>query len=139
MVDQIRVVARQLQKFVARVVAKITLDIVANLERPGSSGGTPVDTGWARANWVPSIGSPGPSVPTPPTRKGRRRGAGSRAARQAAASTRLFGYKVRQGPVFISNGVPYIVNLNAGSSKQAPRNFVQANIRKALTVDIRRI
>ena len=55
---QIRAIVRSLDRVTERAIQKITHDITANLSVParGSTTGTPVDTGWARANWIPSIG-----------------------------------------------------------------------------------
>lgn len=102
---------------------------------------TPVDTGRARANWRPSIGEavnetlPEPSSP----------GVGSREALQAGERV-ADQYKGgdRSPTVHITNNLPYIQYLNDGSSRQAPRNFVNtaillalSAIRQARIVDIR--
>lgn len=130
---RIRVVVQSLEGFVERLIKKLVLDIVANLQRAPSEGGTPVDTGWARANWVPNIGSPAKGT------------AGSReqaeagiltGASAAGVATVVTSYRLSRGPVHITNNVPYILTLNEGSSKQAPRGFVQQAVRKAVTVDL---
>jgi hypothetical protein len=46
----IRIVVKAAEGFAEKVVRKLALDIVANLVAAPSEGGTPVDTGWARAN-----------------------------------------------------------------------------------------
>lgn len=128
---QIRAVIRGLERFAERVITKIVLDLTANLIETN-----PVDTGWSRANWVPSIGTPfladlsgiEPSV------------AGASAAgtkQQSALAGIASGYRLGMGSVFVSNNVPYIVRLNDGSSSQAPAGFVQQAIAKAVTQDIR--
>jgi len=127
---RIRVVVTSLERFLDRIMKKIALDIVANLVRAPSEGGTPVDTGWARANWIPNIGQP---VSSP---EGTRE-AVSNAGQQAGIATVVTGYRVASGrPIFISNNVPYIVFLNEGSSRQAPAGFVQRAIAKAVTEDL---
>jgi len=113
------VVVEALSAFIDSLVRKLVLEVVASLVRAPSEGGTPVDTGWARANWIPVIGRP---VSAP---------AGSREAvsqgeQQAGLAQVAAGYRARMGPVYISNAVPYIVRLNEGGSKQAPAGFVQA-------------
>ena len=50
---QIRAIVRGLERVTERVIIKITTDVTANLIET-----TPVDLGWARANWVPSLGAP---------------------------------------------------------------------------------
>ena len=48
---QVTAIVRGLDRFAERVIVKITLDVTANLIEAN-----PVDTGWSRANWVPSVG-----------------------------------------------------------------------------------
>ncbi len=81
---------------------------------------TPVDTGWARANWIVSIGRP----TTAPQGS---RGAVSTGA-QSAGQARLLVYTLVQGDIWLVNAVPYIQALNAGHSPQAPAGFIQAAI-----------
>lgn len=135
--SQLRLVVQALEGFVERIVRKIALDVTANLVRAPGEGGTPVDTGWARANWVPNIGSPAPAGNQPTTRAGRTSAIGSAQGAQAAGEGAVAGYRVQQGNVHITNNVPYIVRLNEGHSQQAPAGFVQAAIAKAVTVDLR--
>lgn len=124
-------VMAQLGEFVEGLITKITLDITANLIED-----TPVDTGWARANWVPRIGEAfnedvgGQADP--------QRVASSGAIQQQAIGQIASGtYRIEQGDVFISNNVPYILPLNDGHSPQArPAGYIQRGITKALTVDI---
>ena len=99
---------------------------------------TPVDTGWARANWVPSIGH---SSNVPATFAGRTPTPGevkAKEAEQAAGMAGVLGYKLGRGSVFISNNVTYITLLNDGSSPKAPKMFVQASIHRGLTAVERR-
>lgn len=113
----------QLEAVAARTVVALSLAIVANLVAAPSEGGTPVDTGWARANWVPAIGAPFTGTD------------GSRSSVSSAAQTlgqaNLLSYKIALGPVFISNNVPYILALNDGHSKQAMPGFVEKAIDQA--------
>ena len=121
---QLRFIIRALEKVAERAVAKITLDATANLIEA-----TPVNTGWARANWVPSIGEP---VDEP---SGSQEDVNSSDQENGIAKVAT-GYKLAMGKVFISNNVPYIGALNDGHSQQAPSGFVQIAIAKAVTVDI---
>lgn len=126
---QIAAAMRQVRRVASRAVAKVTLDVEANLIET-----TPVDTGWARANWVPSVGTPfrGPAG----SREQAEAGSVNTGA-QAAGEARVAAYDVRQGPAFVSNSVPYIEDLNDGTSQQAPAGFVQAAVEKATTQDFR--
>lgn len=132
---RVRVVVESLERFVEQIITKIALDIVANLTRAPSQGGTPVDTGWARANWVPRIGAP--FTGTTGTREAAEAGNVSSADQQAGVAELVAQtYRLEKGRVYVSNNVPYILRLNEGSSQQAPAGFVQAAIRKAVTVDL---
>lgn len=116
-------VSTNTDKLVRRVVLAVDQAVVL---------ATPVDTGRARANWRPSIGSmitdslPEPSSP----------GEGVRSAIAAAESV-ASQYKggLRSPTVHITNNLPYIKPLNDGSSKQAPKNFVST----AITVAVKAI
>ena len=137
----VRVVVSALERFIEQVIKKITLDIVANLLRPGSEGGTPVDTGWARSNWVPTLSVAASTEPAPQPGgldKAATRAAvpGQEAAQQAHVTLIATGYKLPFGDITITNNVPYIVKLNDEGTRKAPRAFVQAAIRKAVTVDL---
>jgi hypothetical protein len=94
---------------------------------------TPVDTGWAASNWIPNIG--GPAVGTDLDSRDEARTQGASTARQEAGRLSLLTYKLNQGPIHITNNVPYIGTLNRGSSQQAPPAFVQL----AITGAIRRV
>jgi len=122
---QIRAIVRAVEGFTERVIIRLALNITDQLIRY-----TPVDTGWARANWVPSIGassdSPATSQPTPSL-------VASASSSQAAGQAGLLSYKLPRGSIFISNNVPYIGRLNDGSSAQAPAGFVQASIRRGIS------
>jgi len=116
---------------------KVVLDIVANLvSSPDTGYGTPVDTGWARSNWVPSIGQAFGG--TAGTKAAAEAGILDTGAQQRGLAQVAAAYRLTQGSIFISNNVPYIARLNEGSSQQAPAGFVQNAIIKAIEVDARR-
>jgi hypothetical protein len=85
---------------------------------------TPVDTGWAANNWIPSV-----RVPVVKT-DGTPENVSSAASDEGAASVLL--WKFFQGPAYITNNVPYINRLNQGSSKQAPAGFIERDILAAV-------
>ena len=124
MVERIEQVIGALEDFTEDLIKKIALDVTANLIET-----TPIDTGWARSNWVPQIGAPfldpvgSPAAIDP--------------SQQEQGQAAILGYEIEVGAVFITNNVPYIVRLNEGSSAQAPSGFVQLAIEKAVTEDIR--
>lgn len=126
---QVDSIMGELDRFTSRLTAKIALDVTANLTKD-----TPVDTGWARANWVPNIGSA--AGPTQPDGGPEDSDVRSAAFSQTAGQAQLLGYSIQFGKIFISNGVPYIERLNAGSSQQAPAGFVERAVDKAVRQDI---
>ena len=118
---QRRRIKADLERAAERVIKVLAVNITANLvER------TPVDTGWAKSNWIPSVGE---SVSEP---QGSKENVGQAAAAQAGGQARVLGYKLSKRNVFISNNVPYISLLNDGHSKQAPAGFVQVEIEQGI-------
>lgn len=121
---QVLRIVSELNQFTSRNVRDIGIEVTAELRRD-----TPVDTGWAAANWTPSIGqdvvrreSDNPTVLM----------AQARAVFQQTQVAALLGYKLDMGNIFIYNNVPYIQELNDGKSGQAPAAFVQAAVRKGV-------
>lgn len=132
---QIEQIVRDLVGVTERVIKKITLDLTANLIDT-----TPVDTGWARANWVPRIGETFIDDAPPDTEDDQLAALpGRQAEQQAGVAAVAASYTLGQGPVFVSNNVPYIQVLNDGHSQQAPAGFVEAAIEKAVRVDLESI
>lgn len=115
--SDIRRTIGQIDKAGERVVKRLATSVNAELIKA-----TPVDTGWARANWIFSIGQPIAGPAGAPGKVG--------PARQAQSSgvARVLVYKLNQGVIWLSNNVPYIQVLNAGHSKQAPAGFIEAAI-----------
>lgn len=106
----------ELEKWTGEEIAGLALEVDANLRER-----TPVDTGHARANWVPAVGAPHSAEV-----------GGVSEGPHAAGVARLITYRVADGPVFASNRVPYITRLNEGHSQQAPMLFVQQSIADAI-------
>ena len=120
---QITAIVRGVRRLGARVVVAIVTKLHAELVTH-----TPVDTGWARANWVPSVGAPVPAAAGSP---------GNAGAGQAATATGLaqvHAYRLNQGIVYTTNNVPYIIPLNDGHSAQEPAGFVQRAVAEAVRV-----
>lgn len=126
MADEVRRVVGSLEDFTERLIRQLTVNITDELIRT-----TPVDTGWARANWVPQIGVPfiGNSddrTPTPADVSG------ATGQQQQGLASVVGTYRLELGAVFISNNVPYILSLNDGSSNQAPAMFVEGAIERGI-------
>ena len=121
---QIEAVIRGLERVTERVVTKLTIDLHRGLTKA-----TPVDTGFARANWVPRIGAAQRDVVGSAEDRG-----GIGAARRDSTSglAQVLSYKLPQGQVFVTNNVFYIRYLNDGHSPQAPAGFVQIEIEKVV-------
>lgn len=85
---------------------------------------TPVDTSKALSNWLVGRGRPRRSIIEAhfPGKGGNTAGQ-SRSKTIKEAAARIKGAVTR--PIFVSNNVPYMDKLNAGSSQQAPANFIE--------------
>lgn len=125
--SQTTFVMKALSMALDKVVKKITLDVTANLIEA-----TPVDTGWARANWIASIGAP-VIADLSLIRSREQRAAGvQNAVGEQATGTATVAANYKRGKTYVTNNVPYIVDLNDGTSMQAPSGFVQEAIVKGL-------
>lgn len=113
-------VINALEEFTAKLLQEITLNITANLQED-----TPVDTSWARSNWVPSIGNPFRGL------AGSDDNIDNTLSEQGKAEV-LTQYTLDRGAIYISNNVPYIRALNEGTSDQAPAAFIQAAVEKGV-------
>lgn len=126
---QVDAIIHALERGIARAVAEVTLEVHHKV-----TVATPVDTGWARANWVPSVGKPHGKTegraPTARTAPKSKLGVGEGAIAKGTADVLAMTQPVR---CYVSNAVPYVggapPSLDSGHSTQAPRGF----IRKAVT------
>ena len=117
---RVRRVGNSLRRDTGSVVRRLTLDITDRLIKT-----TPVDTGFARASWIPNVGAPALEPPegSPPVTQQQ---AGIRSVLLNASATSV---------VHITNNTEYIGFLNEGSSPQAPPGFVQDAVDKAIEVE----
>ena len=125
---QVRIVIRALNRAVEQAIARYVRNLIGILSGPADQGGTPRDTGWASVNWIPKAGVPFSG--TAGTRAAAELGSLS-SGPQEAGVVALSNYRVRQGRLYVTNNVPYIIKLNEGSSAKAPAGFVQNAILKA--------
>lgn len=152
---ELDVIFDRMDNVVSTLVRKIALDLHANLVAKPAEGGTPVDTGWARSNWIPRVG--GEPFQGTAGERPKQKIDFNAAAIGLVGSLRLVnvGGSIDYGPqqeglkgisgfrigfadhIFVSNNVPYIGALNAGSSRQQPAGFVERAIVKAITEDLR--
>lgn len=131
MEDQIDIIIADLEEFTRGEIIALGLNINANL-RDSPPVGTPIDTGWASANWVPSVGEPYNDPDIALIKEPTAAQVAARAELAAKGQNDVFAWKPGDGPIFSTNNVPYILPLNAGHSTQSPRNFVQFAIEKAI-------
>ncbi len=85
---------------------------------------TPVDTGHARANWQVGLGAAIKEEIDDVDPSG-----GNTILRNNSE----IGRSRPRTAIYISNNVPYIGELNRGSSSQAPASFVQIAVQEALS------
>ena len=139
---------KEIEKDVIRVGLGIT-----NILRGDPPEGTPIDTGWASSNWIPSIGAPNLKIAGSKLKrvskvrivgyaniKALKKGkynltSGVTRAPQEAGIASLLKWKIGKGDIFITNNVPYIVRLNEEPqhSSQSKPHFVERAIMKAIS------
>lgn len=105
---------------------KGTVDEIFNaLRESPSSGGTPVDTGWARAGWRVNIETP---TPGDVSDKGDVSSSDSEAESSLSAFLGLSNL-LYVNKIFIDNRVPYIRKINANNRQSGP-HFVEKSIQR---------
>jgi hypothetical protein len=109
----------KLHSLIERAAKALILEVNRELRKRGT--GTPVDTGHARAAWIPAVGAPTLVEPV-----------GTDGSLAAAGAARVMAFKLGQGVLYVSNVVPYISKLNQGHSQQAPALFIEACIARAV-------
>lgn len=119
---QAAAIGRQLLKTIGSAAKMLTLEIDRNCRHA-----TPVDTGHARANWVPSVGQPftGEAVRT-------NVGGNIGSSAHAAGVAEVLAYVLDQGPLWVANPVDYVVFLNYGSSEQRAAGWIELAVDEAL-------
>ncbi len=117
-----------IQQAVSEIVREVALKLHENIVRR-----TPIDTGRAKSSWNISENFPDESV-TPVLRdtilEQKAKGAEVLTIDNAHVAALTSQQNISQFPtvVFISNALPYIENLERGSSKQAPLGMVRISV-----------
>lgn len=121
--------ARALARFTGEAIGRKVFFVHEELVR-----GTPKDTTFASASWVPSVGVHGTDVvPRPDPRARAIAAAASRATQnKARAASIRQSYRLVQGEPFISARASYMVYLAAGSSPKASSGWIQRAMRRGL-------
>jgi hypothetical protein len=127
--EQLSFLIADLRKFTAEETRALALDIQANLQVD-----TPRDTGWARANWVMSVGGPLEDEKVSQIKDPSPAQIAQAGVRQAQSASDVGQYDdTSLGAIFTTNNTPYIGVLNAGHSKrQASPGFIQRAVGRAL-------
>lgn len=120
MPTEVQKVITALNKFSTDLIKQLVIESTAEVVKR-----TPIDTGWARANWIPSIGQ---SIAETTGQQE----AVTTSRQEAGIAEVLTSYTLNRGNLFITNNVPYINKLNEGTSTQAPAGFVQQSIARAI-------
>lgn len=115
-----------INELIERSVVNITLEILKDLLN-----NTPVDTSRAISNWRVSLTGPirNEIEPYVEGQNGSTKNIAIANAIGEAAGI-LAARRVGQ-PIYLGNAVPYIVQLNQGSSRQAPAGFIDAAFYRA--------
>lgn len=125
--ENYRLLVKDIHRDIERGMKGLTLEITANLRRPKNEGGTPVDTGWARANWIPEVGDPFEG--TAGTRAEAEQGVLDPSPHKSGVAN-VLRYKLFK-KIWITNNVPYIVLCNTLPTHNPL--FVEGSIKEALT------
>lgn len=80
--------------------------------------------GRARANWIPTLGTPATAEVDRRDKQG--------SATIALLTNLTAKYRLGDGTVWLSSNIPYIQRLNEGHSTQAPAGFVEMAIEEGL-------
>jgi hypothetical protein len=109
-------------KLISDAVDRVVIQLAGNIVQRVVLA-TPVDTGRARGGWLAGVGSA-------PSGQGTKDASGGSTISRAKS-----GMSSRTGDqtIYISNNVVYIGRLNAGSSAQAPSNFVAQAVKAGLS------
>lgn len=129
--DQIDIIVAELDQYTRDETIALALNVNANL-RDSPPLGTPIDTGWASANWVPSVGEPYDDPAASQVKEPTVSMISARAQVAERGLNDVLSWRNEDGAIFSTNNVGYIIPLNNGHSAQSPRGFVQIAIEKAI-------
>lgn len=129
---------RRRMNFIADLVSR---NIVVGVQNAALRAGetavasTPVKTGAARASWNATVDAPNPKSVEAPLGEDVEVSAAAEAASAEALINIANGvarFTRLNRAIYVSNGNPYIVNLDQGSSRQAPSGMSRAAVLAAL-------
>lgn len=120
---QLKNLSKLTEEQISKVQRATGFVIYRQLLEDEKRGGTPVDTGYARASWFLSSGTPKAHLPAP------KRDRKAKYSPPPNAAT-LSSVKVGED-IFITNAVPYIVFLNNGTQKLPGLHFIEHAVESA--------
>lgn len=97
---------------------------------------TPIDTTIASRSWIPGFGGSLLGTGEGATFSREDTTPEAQAARQQAGLALVATWTIGDGDLVITNSADYIVDLNAGSSPQAPAGFVELAILEGVNLDL---
>ena len=112
--------AKQVRMDYTKVLKLVAFDLFTRIVQK-----TPIDTGRARASWNIMIGTPDLNVAPDGQYPEMKKSSGIEKARQALAGLEA---QTLTYAIYITNNLPYIVELEKGHSKQAPKGMVVLSI-----------
>lgn len=118
--DELDGVVEKRSQEASDLAIKVTTAIVTDLAFV-----TPVDESTALSNWIVGIGSPRREEIEPHFRGTKGSTYGQSAQKTVDEARTVLNRKKRGTSIYISNNLPYIRDLNGGSSRQAPAGFVE--------------
>ncbi len=110
-----------------KIVKKIAMQVLEGVVK-----GTPVDTGRARGAWTVTTGSPSEEVP--PMKEGhipeKKAETEVRTETIGKGTDIIKAAKPAKEVIWIANNVPYIEELEDGSSKQSPAGMLESTLER---------
>jgi hypothetical protein len=125
------IVINELEGFITDRMKRITRSTLRKLDET-----TPVLTGYARSQWIPSLGAP----VTNPIGTRAQAALGDTNAQDSLRAASLAQINALpptlRASIYVSNAATYIGDLNEGSSPKAPAGFIQAAVAGAIAENL---
>lgn len=126
--NRFRSLTNRVEKNIPIIQRRLASAVVRNVAQA-----TPADTGRAISNWQVGIGST-PTGVIPAHSPGEKGSSAAQNIQQTISAAEATLAAFREGrDIIIANNLPYIQQLNQGSSVQAPANFVSTAVAAAVS------
>lgn len=121
---QLFVFAKNTDVALKKMIRRIALDLQNRVIEK-----TPVRSGFARASWNISVNKPDTTVPVSETiKRNREKGTTISEHRGKRGRGALADFNPYTDTIFINNSAPYILDLEAGHSRQAPAGMLLVSL-----------